>query len=55
MEFGITDGAHTDGIEICQENFCPAFPEGIMIVHTDNDKKQPIVVDLRQLLRRLSQ
>jgi 3-phytase len=53
MEFAIESGTHTDGIEISQQNFGPAFPEGIMIVHTDNDKKQPIVVDLRELLRRL--
>ena len=53
LELAIENGMHTDGIEISQQNFGPAFPEGIMIVHTDNDKKQPIVVDLRELLRRL--
>ena len=53
LEFGIEQGTHTDGIEICQRNLGPQFPEGIMIVHTDNDKKQPIVVDLRELLKHL--
>lgn len=51
-EFEIDQGLHTDGIEIKQLACGDRFPEGVMVVHTDSGRRQPLVVDLRALLSR---
>lgn len=54
LEFAIAKGLNTDGIDIVQASLGDEFPAGIFIAHTDSDRRQPVVVDLRKLLSQIT-